>query len=893
MPDYISTEHAKAVISHLSQLGENKYSSIAAAASPEEKEKLKKQAIGPRMEDLKADEVNLSGADDNQITQQELVDSFNSYLTKDGGAALTDEQKNYLWSTSINVIKAPSTSSEESSTSTNTEEPSSESTSDTEAPTLSSSNPANGSTNVNKNSSIDITFSENIKLTDPAKVKLFKKSDDTEVEITASIEANKILRIKPNADLAASTEYYVKIDPTAITDTSKNKNAYAGITTNTDLSFTTGTTNSTPETQQEQPEVKNQVNSNSFNKPVTKLNLDADANTQSETETDLSKLISLRYGLDDLESKDDVHVNIGGLEENYINDAIKKLNDPNAIGEIGSYDGYGDGKNPEYTEGFTLKQAIEDYKKIDVQTAKLAEQARGKEVKDASSSTADMSEAEKAALKKVLENYQKKFTAKRNSLSEAKLEKYLIDNYDTLKDLGIEDFPATGDQAADTKTIKDMSKDDIINLSIKAREQISYKINEKLENDTFTPEAKKKFLKKYTETDFSDSNKSIEFIKKLSDEELLILNQYNAGSSNFISRDFIIRELSQHKLSLQDTLGLYRYSLDYDKSLITLADREALVKRYDGSITDLAKKKEFINSLSPEELVLTTDSKLKSKASLLREIETKGNENKTLDKILGINAQGMGAIYLENLLAESNKQDIIKKLTDPDIRKKLEATNNMTKIDSSSKAFTHNSKEASIYQLSNGYGYLVDLGDANYKFYQNQRELLGLPAEISETDNRFIRLAKENWGINYDTAHQTYEASSLLRLSQNAERLKTPGVTDGSNQINTLHTILEKIYASEDKASAAQEETTEWHQEMKRRVAKLLMSSSDDDFVKNRKEFQQYLNDTYSGINGWNIIHIDGWRKEFNSADAQTEAMLAEVRDLLAQSQDSKAKSSP
>ena len=108
--------------------------------------------------------------------------------------------------------------------------------------------------------------------------------------------------------------------------------------------------------------------------------------------------------------------------------------------------------------------------------------------------------------------------------------------------------------------------------------------------------------------------------------------------------------------------------------------------------------------------------------------------------------------------------------------------------------------------------------------------------------------------------------------------------------IPVIHTILEKIYASEEKALGTKEETTKWHQEMKRRVAKLLMSSSDDEFVKNRQEFQKYLNDTYSGINGWNIFHIDGWRKEFNSADAQTETMLIEVQKLLAESDDSKIK---
>ena len=466
-----------------------------------------------------------------------------------------------------------------------------------------------------------------------------------------------------------------------------------------------------------------------------------------------------------------------------------------------------------------------------------------------------------------LENYQEGFT-----VSADKLKRYLIDNYDALKKLGIDDFPDN------TNAIKAMSQNDIINLSSKARKKIDSEINVKVDNDPFTLEAKKKFLKKYTDTDFSDSNKRIEFIKNLSDEELLILNQFNGNVTGFLSRDFIIRELSRQKLSLQDTIGLSNSDLLSDKSLITLANREAFIKRYDGSITDLAKKKQFINSLSPEELVLTAGTGLKSKASLLREIETKENQSKTLDEILGINAEGANNLYLQNLTEEPDKQYIINKLIDPDIRKKLEAGKNMTKI--SSQPFAHNSKQANIYQLGDGvfghYGYLVDSG-GKYEFYRNQRELLGLPEEISNDNNKFIRLATEGWGINYNTDKQTYEASSLLRLSQNAGRL----TNRDENLSNTLHTILEKIYASEEKAQGANEETTKWHKEMKRRVAKLLMSSSNQEFIKNREEFQKYLDDTYSGIDGWNIIHIDGWRREFNSADAQTENMLREVRVLL------------
>jgi hypothetical protein len=214
MPDYITLEHAKAVVSHSSQLGENKYSSIVAAASPEEKEKLKKTAIGPRMADLKPDQVTLVGADDDQITKQDLIDTFNRELTKNGGAALTQKQIDYLWNTSIVVIKDPGESAAATNSSATATVPSSSSTitnpsssttpaatvpstvtktsvkpvEDTEAPTLSSSTPSNGASDIAKNSNIDLTFSENITLADAAKVKLFKKSDNSEVEgITTSV----------------------------------------------------------------------------------------------------------------------------------------------------------------------------------------------------------------------------------------------------------------------------------------------------------------------------------------------------------------------------------------------------------------------------------------------------------------------------------------------------------------------------------------------------------------------------------------------------------------------------------------------------------------------------------------------------------------------------------
>ena len=910
MPDSITISHAQEVVSHLSQLTENQYSSIVAAKDDKEKEKLKKTAIGPRMADLEPDQVTLVGADDKKITQQELIDTFNKQLTKDGGAELTEGQKKYLWEKSIVVIKDPGESANPANSPATVPDaspaaappPTTATTTrpepvaptppavptppeDTAAPTLSSSSPSNAAKNIARNSNIDLTFSENITLADPAKIKLFKKSDNTEVSINTSVEGDKTLRIKPKADLEASTEYYVKIDPGAVTDASKNKNAYAGITTNTDLSFTTGTTALTPEQQAAADKVAAEKNnpvltpppasevagSNSFNKPVTKLNLDADDTKQSAGEKKLEKLVNLRYGLDLLESKDDVHVALGGVEESYINGALESLKKspaPDSEIDNGSSDEYKDGKTPTSPEGFILKQAIEEYKKTNKTLAEKAEKARDKKINA-------MAEDEKTALITVFENYQKKFTKLKGEVSEVKLKKYLTDNHDTLKDLDIDDFPA------DAAGINGKNKDELITLAVAARNKLNQKISQEFENITISPEDKKAFLEKYTDLDFSDSGKSIEFIKGLTDKELLLLNKYT-DANDFNSRDFIVRELSQHKLSLKDTLGLNPYRLSRDLDLVSYEDRENLLKKYDPKNTDLSKNKEFIQGLTPAELVLLGSSLgFVSKESLLRELDKPENKGKSLGDIF--NAEVVSS-YLDSEQGLNSKslKEINRIVNNPQIKAAM--TRHTAPLVNPFK-YSKDGAAGKIYKF--GDSYLVDFGEGKAKFYKNQQELLGLPAEITNR-NQFLWLANEHRDIiGYDFTSQSIYPTSLLRLSQNAGRLKTPGVTGGSNQINTLHTILKKIYASEEKALGTKEETTKWHQEMKRRVTKLLMSSSDDEFVKNRQEFQKYLNDTYSGINGWNIFHIYGWRKEFNSADAQTEDMLREVRDLLANAHDS------
>ncbi|MFZ4085796.1 MAG: hypothetical protein ACOYK1_09745, partial [Vampirovibrionia bacterium] len=111
----ISVAHAKEIISRLSKLGANKYDAIVAAENDSAKKaKLRETAIGPRMKDLNPDEVILKDADSNgEISKDELFDSLNAYLkeSENGGKELTLEQKDYLWSTTVKVIKDPGVSS--------------------------------------------------------------------------------------------------------------------------------------------------------------------------------------------------------------------------------------------------------------------------------------------------------------------------------------------------------------------------------------------------------------------------------------------------------------------------------------------------------------------------------------------------------------------------------------------------------------------------------------------------------------------------------------------------------------------------------------------------------------------------------------------------------------
>ena len=789
MPDSITISHAQEVVSHLSQLTENQYSSIVAAKDDKEKEKLKKTAIGPRMADLEPDQVTLVGADDKKITQQELIDTFNKQLTKDGGAELTEGQKKYLWEKSIVVIKDPGESA----------------------------NPANSPATVPDSSPAAPTPTrpEPVAPTPPAVPTPPK--DTAAPTLSSSSPSNAASVIPQEQPTAAGTAAAKKNNPVP-----------------------------TPEVAPLGP--------NSFNKPVTKLNLDADDAKQSAGEKKLEKLVNLRYGLDLLESKDDVHVALGA-EERYVNGALESLRKPTAPdSEIdnGSTDEYKDGETPISHEGFVLKQAIEEYKKINKTLAEKAEKARDKKINA-------MEEDEKTALMTVFENYQKKFTKLKDGITEDKLKKYLTDNYDTLKDLEIDGFPT------DTAGIKGKNKDELITLAVAARNKLNRKISEEFKTITISPEDKKAFLKKYTDIDFSDSGKSIEFIKGLTDNELLLFNKWTGKDGNFYSRDFIIRELSQHKLSLDSYFRLSTSSLSDDADLVSYEDRENLLKKYDPKNTDLNKKKEFIQGLTPAELVLL-DSSLGfvSKQSLLRELDKPENKEKSLGDILNADVV---LSYVSGLQSKPLKE-IEKIINRAEIKAALTRNTVPLKIEQPFK-YSQDSTDGKLYKF--GDSYLVDFGDGKAKFYRNQNEILGLPMESDR--NYFLNLAAQS-DLGYDTSTRGIYPTSLLRVGENARRIRETGT-----YANVLNNILEKIYTSEGNAPADQKK---WHKQMKQHVARMLLAKDPTEFDKRRAEFQNHLNDTYKGISGgW--FNVDGLRRMMNRADGQTEQMLRDVKVLLSE----------
>jgi hypothetical protein len=233
---------------------------------------------------------------------------------------------------------------------------------------------------------------------------------------------------------------------------------------------------------------------------------------------------------------------------------------------------------------------------------------------------------------------------------------------------------------------------------------------------------------------------------------------------------------------LENTLGLAPYRLSNDPDLVSYVDRDNLLKKYDPKNTDLTKNKEFIQELTPAELVLLNSSSgFVSKQSLLRELDKPENKERSLGDILNA---GVVLSYVEGL--QSKPLEEINRIVN---NSEIKAALKKNTAPLASLPYSENSTNGELYGF--GGSYLVDFGAGKAKFYKNQNELLGLPNTLHDGDNQFIKLAKEKWGIN--------DPNSLLRLSQNAARLKSPGTTNGTKETNTLHTILEKIYASEKK----------------------------------------------------------------------------------------------
>jgi methionine-rich copper-binding protein CopC len=111
--------------------------------------------------------------------------------------------------------------------------------------TLSSSTPADNATNVSESANIVLNFSESVDA-ETGNITIKKTSDDSTIE-TINVTGSKVtgsgssqITINPATTLDSLTEYYVLIDATAFDDSSSN--SYAGISSTTALSFTTGDT---------------------------------------------------------------------------------------------------------------------------------------------------------------------------------------------------------------------------------------------------------------------------------------------------------------------------------------------------------------------------------------------------------------------------------------------------------------------------------------------------------------------------------------------------------------------------------------------------------------------------------------------------------------------------
>ena len=62
-------------------------------------------------------------------------------------------------------------------------------------------------------------------------------------------------------------------------------------------------------------------------------------------------------------------------------------------------------------------------------------------------------------------------------------------------------------------------------------------------------------MDKLIKVDLSNPKASKEFIENLSDKEIIILNKFQSHTGSYISKEFILREISQHNLGLEIILS--------------------------------------------------------------------------------------------------------------------------------------------------------------------------------------------------------------------------------------------------------------------------------------------------------------------------------------------------
>jgi surface protein len=108
---------------------------------------------------------------------------------------------------------------------------------------LNSTSPTDNATSVSESANIVLNFSESVDA-ETGNITIKKTSDNSTVE-TISVTGGLVsgsgstqITVNPSVTLDSSTEYYVLIDATAFDDSSNN--SYAGISSTTELSFTTG-----------------------------------------------------------------------------------------------------------------------------------------------------------------------------------------------------------------------------------------------------------------------------------------------------------------------------------------------------------------------------------------------------------------------------------------------------------------------------------------------------------------------------------------------------------------------------------------------------------------------------------------------------------------------------